>query len=136
MKTAIVTGLFSLITALVSSWFTSKSKNKEIELQREIKEKEIETLKSQHKHNLDKIKLEHQHEIDKIKIEVQTQLELSSQTNLDGLVQQQFSKQFDDPNSPMSKFFNDLMQEEIMKVTPKSNPNNQKRNKRIVNRNN
>lgn len=138
METAIVTGVFGLITAFIGSWFTSRSKNKEIELQREINEKEIQTLKGQHQHDLDKINLEHQHELDKMETEKRTQLELNSQTGIDGLMQQQFAKQFDDPDSPMSQLFNNITQEEFGKLTSKSKStnSNSKRNKKNINRNN
>lgn len=125
MDTAIISGIFGIITAIISATFTNRMKNKEIELQREINEKEIESLKEQHQHDLDKLKLKHQHELDKIEIEKRSQLELNSQTGIDGLVQKHFSKELEKSNSPMSKMFNHLMQDEIDKLSSPQKLNTQ-----------
>lgn len=124
MYETIITAIASLLAAIITGWFTSRSKNKEIDLLKDKNEKEIESLKEKHQHEKDKLLLMHQHELTKIEKEVETQLELKSQTGIDNLMQNQFAKQLEDPNSLMSTYVQELMQNEINKHNVNSNKNN------------
>ena len=115
MNDSVITAVIGVVTAIITGWFTNRTKNKEIDLIRDSNQKEIQSLKEKHQHDKEMAEAKHTHELEIMEKEIQTKLEYNNQSAINDLVFQQFLKGFGDVNSPINGFFESLIEDEMRK---------------------
>ncbi|MFW3363891.1 hypothetical protein ACN2AU_04745 [Aerococcus viridans] len=92
----------TIVSGLISSYFTSKAKDKEILANKEKYQAEKEALIEKHKHALEIEEARHQHEIEIKNQEIDNQVRMNNQFNIDNMVAEYFQEEMKDPNSLVS----------------------------------
>lgn len=107
MDSTIWVAIIGLITTVggsfISSYFTTKAKDKEILANKEKYQAEKEALIENHKHALEIEEARHQHEIEIKNQEIDNQVRMNNQFNIDNMVAEYFQEQTKDPNSLVSR---------------------------------
>lgn len=107
MDSTIWVAIIGLITTVgggfISSYFTTKAKDKEIVANQEKYQAEREALIEKHKHQLEIEETRHRHEIEVKNQEIDNQVRLNNQFNIDNMVAEYFHQEMKDPDSLVSK---------------------------------